>query len=437
MWWPDRALSNRAQWLRNADYKSKVGMVMDVIAKRQDLLRALIRYVEAKLLIGGVTSGQGMVTKYGGRPLFRGLVRNFEQPDDPSLLAVRHKITDLKPTEIEAFRRALQSGARMLFHLAEGTDARAQAQFTLLADNGLLALNLVGIHSLGLTDADLDKLAATKGGVVWSPLSNTLLYGRTLDPAALARTGIRFALGSDWTPSGSRNILCEMKVASIIAAASGAPLQPRKLALAVTREAMKLAGWHEKLGIIAPGYYADLTIVAARQDADPYAHLLAATEADVRLVVVAGHARYGDTALMEAAVLDSARFERLQVGGRPKALDLHHPASLINGISLESARKMLAEALADLPAAREAAALQPLDNGPKIEIEFELHELEAELAAEGRDIVPLADAVLPKSVPLDPLTLIDDPAFWSLIDGIAHLPTSLKGGAGLRRYYSP
>src|SRR6266540_5455077 len=49
--------------------------------------------------------------------------------------------------------------------------------------------------------------------LVWSPLSNLLLYGKTTDiPAALA-ANVLVCLGADWSPSGSKDMLAEIKVA--------------------------------------------------------------------------------------------------------------------------------------------------------------------------------------------------------------------------------
>ncbi|MBY5340433.1 hypothetical protein E0H35_30540 [Rhizobium leguminosarum bv. viciae] len=437
LWFPKSVTQNRSQWLSNPDYKSKVGKVMDVVANRQDLLRALIRYVEAKLLIGGVTSGQGMVTKFGGSPLFQGLVRNFEEPGDPHLAAIRHRVPDLKVQDIPSFRGALLSGAQMLFHLAEGTNQRARDQFKMLADNDLVKANLVGVHSLGLTDADVQTLVAAGAGIVWSPLSNWLLYGRTLDPNVLVQSQARFALGSDWTPSGSRNILCEMKVAFLAAQAAGAPIDAERLAQAVTRDAMQLVGWQDSLGTLEPDKYADLTVVTRRAGMSAFESLLKATEADIQLVVVAGHARFGERALMRAAVLDPDKLENLQVGGQAKAIDLDHPSSPLNGLSLAKAKSVLEMALADLPAARDAALFEPQDDSPRIEVELDLVEVEAEAAAEAGDVVALAEIPLPQSVPLDPLTVIDDAGFWATLDAIEHLPFHLKGADGLKKFYKP
>ena len=42
-----------------------------------------------------------------------------------------------------------------------------------------------------------------------------LLYGKTADIAAAKAAGVRLGIGSDWSPSGSKNLLGELKVARL------------------------------------------------------------------------------------------------------------------------------------------------------------------------------------------------------------------------------
>jgi hypothetical protein len=72
-----------------------------------------------------------------------------------------------------------------------------------------------GIHSAALREEDFAVIAAHGGSAVWSPLSNYLLYGDTLDLWAARRAGVLMGLGSDWAPSGSKNLLGELKVATL------------------------------------------------------------------------------------------------------------------------------------------------------------------------------------------------------------------------------
>lgn len=430
LWWPKVARSNRSQWLRDPDYRRLVSKPMATIAARQDLLRAAIRYVETKLILGGVTSGQGMHSRFHGTPNFRGLVRNFEQPADPALRSIGHKIPDLNAAGIDAFRAGIDSGDPYFFHLAEGTNDRARQQFTMLQDLGLVAPNLVGIHSLGLEPADLQALAAAQASVVWSPFSNSILYGRTIRSADLLGSGARFALGSDWTPSGSRNVLQEIKVAALTARHDGVDLPAERLVQAVTSDAMTIAGWGAKLGKIAPEYFADLLVLDRKLD-DPYENLVAATEREVRLVLIAGHPRHGDKTLMLQAGLRAAQLEDIAVGGRAKALNLSHPSSPINNVGFASAKRALEGALADLHATRDAAVFEPLSSEGFVEVELDMQSPEPESG----EFDVLAEVELPQSVPLDAPTVIDDDAYWAKLDSIAHLPAYLKGLSGLRRFY--
>lgn len=430
LWWPRQARVNRSQWLRDPEYKRLVSLPMDVVAGRQDLLRALIRYVEVKLLLGGVTSGQGMVSKYRGGANFRGLVRNFEQSDDDTLGSIRHKITDLNSGGIDAFRTVLGTGSRFFFHLAEGTNERARNQFVMLEDNDLVADNLVGVHSLGLRAADLAALASVGAAVVWSPFSNSILYGRTIRPRELLDSGVRFGLGSDWTPSGSRNILQEMKIAALTAEAAAVELPARALAEAATVNSLDIAGWGDRLGKLRQGYYADLLVLDKRKD-DLYENLVAATEREVALVIVAGHPRHGDRALMAQAGIGAAQLEAITVGGRAKALNLRHPASPLNHVTFAAAKEALERAFADLPAARDATVFEPFDDANAIEVELDMQAVEPEAG----EFDVLAEVELPQSIPLDAPTVIDDSGYWAKLDSIGHLPAFLKGANGLRRYY--
>jgi hypothetical protein len=228
-----------------------------------------------------------------------------------------------------------------------------------------------------------------------------------------------------------------MKIAHLTAEAAGAPMSAEELAHAVTSRAMQIAGWDTHLGTIEAGKYADITVVADRGDG-PFESLLNATEADIRLVCIAGHPRYGDRDLMESTTSDlDVPLERIKVGGRKKLLNLGHPDSPLNALTLANAAKALAAAFADLPQARAATAFEPLDDGPRIEIELELDELEADLASQDGEFELLADPVLPQSVPLDPLTVVDDVHFWAMIDSIPHVPEFLKHQDGLKKFYRP
>src|SRR5205807_2577654 len=147
--------------------------------------------------------------------------------------------------------------------------------------------DLIGIHCVALTDADLGVFADHGGSMVWSPLSNFLLYGKTADLTAAVHHNVPIALGSDWAPSGSTNLLSELKVARLAAAHIGVPLTSHDLVAMATRSPAHMIGWSPLLGRLASGSRADLVVVHGTT-ADPYDALIDATEADIDLVVIDG-----------------------------------------------------------------------------------------------------------------------------------------------------
>lgn len=432
LWIAGQAFKNRNQWMKLPNYRRFVSQPMTLLTKRRpDLIKAIVRYVEVKLILGGVTSGQGMRSTFGGVPYFRGIVRNFEISADAALPSARHRVPDLrdKPDDIEKFRRHIASGSPFFFHLAEGKDDLARAQFQLLERERLLASNLIAVHCTGLKRPDFQKLASANAKVVWSPLSNLLLYGKTLDLKALMSAGAPFSLGSDWTPSGSRNLLLEMKVAWLTAKDAGDPLTPEDIAKAATIVAARSAGWGEKLGSIEDGKYADL-LVLDDNGGDPYENLVSATEKNIRLVIVAGHVRYGDEALVRAAKLSDDVTEALEVGGRSKRLHLHHPASPLSHISLATAAEVLNDEMSDLERAESRGLFQPLGLEAQDSIELDFQVEEDEIA------ISVAAALPPiKSLELDALTIVDDGGYFDVLESVSHLPAYLTDRPGLRSFY--
>ena len=122
---------------------------------------------------------------------------------------------------------------------------------------------------------------------MWSPFSNLWLYGITLDvPMVQRAAGV--CLGTDWGPSGTKNLLGELKVARLHADAAGWKLDDHALVRMVTAnpgDALARA-WQTPSGRLVPGALGDLVAVTQRRD-DAWKSLVAARERDVVLVAVA------------------------------------------------------------------------------------------------------------------------------------------------------
>ncbi|NUP30640.1 MAG: amidohydrolase family protein, partial [Streptomycetaceae bacterium] len=331
LWQVPKAYTNRSQWAGTAEYRRLVTGPMTVLGQDPLLMPAVVRYVEAKALVNGTTTSQGIAlfSNTGARRMYQGLVRNVEHTGDTGLPAADSHIADVDAKDAARFLGRLKGNRHLLLHLAEGIDTAARAHFRALEfEPGKWAItdNLVGIHCTALTSADFRVLAGHGGSMVWSPLSNLLLYGRTADVAAAKKAGVRFGLGSDWSVSGSKGLIDEFKAARLTSAAAGAVFSDRELVAMATRDAAAILSWDNRLGSLQPGRYADLIVVDGA-GGDPYAHLIDARDGDVVLVVIAGSPRYGTAALMHALVPE----ERTESAG-PSAppghvVDLHDPTA--------------------------------------------------------------------------------------------------------------
>src|SRR5207302_5230387 len=103
-------------------------------------------------------------------------------------------------------------------HVSEGIDTVARNEFLCASSsmNGgqdLSQPQSAFIHSIGLTAPDYALMAGEGVALIWSPRSNVRLYGDTAMVTAAARLGVLIALGTDWTPSGSMNMLRELRCA--------------------------------------------------------------------------------------------------------------------------------------------------------------------------------------------------------------------------------
>jgi 5-methylthioadenosine/S-adenosylhomocysteine deaminase len=446
LWSVPKLYSNRDQWPNHPQYHQLVTGPMSALgkARRPELLAALVRYVESKCLFGGVTTSQGvaLASNAGVQHYYRGVVRNVEQPGDPALQAARTHIADVEAKDWKKFRTAISGAASVILHLSEGTDEAAREHFLALKNGSDWAITdkLIGIHCAGLKAEDFDVFSKHGGSMVWSPLSNCLLYGKTADVAAARKSGVRVALGSDWSPSGSKNLLGELKAARLAADDAGFDLSNRDLLAMVTREPAKMVQWGKSLGSLEPGKRADL-IVLRRAPRDPYAAILAASEADLSLVVIDGIARYGTPELLKAL---GAEFEEIQVAGGQRGVQYHDASANpdIDSVSLAEARATLATFFGSLGTPQAVPTPHAAAARPEPKVHLVLEELDVykaqrpRLAYAGRVTgwkdsphALAAAAALPlQNLEIDALTVHDDAEFAPTIAGQLNLPARLKAG---------
>ena len=159
-------------------------------------------------------------------------------------------------------------------HVAEIPDEIAYAQRTRgkttvahLEDLGVLAPNFLSVHTVWLTEAELDMLAQRNVPVSHNPAAAMRVLGFADVPGMLER-GIVVALGTDGAPSNNRmNLISEMYLAGLIH--KGRKLDPQVVPAEavlgmVTNHAAKALLWEDELGSLAAGTKADVTIINPR-----------------------------------------------------------------------------------------------------------------------------------------------------------------------------
>ncbi len=473
LWAPvPQRFEHRGQWPDHKDYRPLISGPMTVLGQYKNaqgqypFLPALVRYVECKCLLGGVTTSQGvkLASNAGIQRFYRGLVRNVEQTDDLDLPEAQARIPDIVAQDARRFLTQLQKeDSCFLLHLSEGvTDAArplspARKHFLALevaAGQWALSKVFTGIHAAGLLAQDFDTLAGHGSSMVWSPLSNLLLYGSTARVEEAKRAGVTIGLGSDWSPTGSKNLLGELKVAWLYSQhVLNGLFTARDLVAMATRDAARILKWDKALGTIETGKRADLLVLDGVA-ADPYDALLHARETDLRLVMINGIARYGVSTLMRALVPKS---DIVRVGGQTRRLFLKQETADpdIAPVSLSDATETLRRGLHKLAklaketedAKRKVPARRPLDAPTTPVWSLALDEicpcgvnLRPRLPFGGpRDFTGPAPAgpALAKAPPLstvlkpldlDPLTVADDSNFLSQIAQQPNVPAPIRSG---------
>jgi len=441
LWDVPKLFTNRDQWAQGDTYRKLVTGPMKVLAHTPEYVPAIVRYVEAKCLVAGTTTAQGIaLSSYSGiQRFYKGIVRNVEQTDEDELPEAGTHIADVAAKDWAKFLKRLESFDCLLLHLSEGTDKAAHDHFLALqAPSGEWAVTsaLAGIHCVALEKKDFEVLAKAGASMVWSPLSNLLLYGKTADTSLAHAAGVLTALGPDWSPSGSKNLLGELKVARLVDSLNGDGLSDVELIALATRNPAKILRWDEHLGSVEAGKRADLLVVSGA-GGDAHAHLFTRSEHDVELVVVNGVPRYGASTVMRKLLGEAAaQAEAGSAGGRARLLFLTQATGdpVVGKVTLKEATELLTDGLRRLPELakemdkqkvspddtflvldheeEDGADLRPHLPGPDGELTGMLDGFAA--------ATPLSDLLV--RLTLDPLTVFDDAHFVETLAAEENLP---------------
>ncbi len=151
-------------------------------------------------------------------------------------------------------------------------------------------------------------------GLIWSPVSNLLLYGRTPDFFnKLYYTSYPLSLGSDWAPSGSKHVWDEAYFAYDYLKLTNSDdelLLDKVLDMVTVNPATTIGA--SKIGEIKVGAFADFFILSQHRDAllakSQLDGLFNFTDVDTKAVIINGNIMYGDRYVFDQFQIDEADF---------------------------------------------------------------------------------------------------------------------------------
>lgn len=310
-WTPPQAYHNRYEWRGDEAYLKAIADPHRPLAPAH--FCDIDRFVELKELLGGTTTMVGISQPRGTDiSCIAGLARNldwFTGFYGPNVGAERVvTVLGVQPDDVKYAPAGLadtlkNGGADLLvIHIAEGrrSDPKTQGEFAALEQQGWLTDRTAVIHGVALTRADFAKMHAAGATLVWSPRSNMELYQETANVADAAAEKVAIALAPDWSPTGSTNMLAELKFAKHVSDSQFKGLfTARQLFEMASAVPARTARIDDKVGALKPGLYADLFLL--RGDAKtPYDALLKSSPGDVTLTVVNGVPVSGDAKYLSA-----------------------------------------------------------------------------------------------------------------------------------------
>jgi len=304
---------NRQQWRTGKDGHYEIKYKSGAKAEQ-------IQWGELRFVMGGGTSIVGS----GSQP---GLLRNLDEVLDRQE-GLGHKDVNFDTFPLDDANGAQQTDSCNYGmnptteatlsstdayepHTSEGIDVFAHNEFLCESSatydtmapgvsHNLLLGKTAMIHAIGLKPEDYAAMAAAGTGLIWSPRSNITLYGETARVTEATRFGVEIALGTDWMPSGSMNLLRELACAdSFNTAYLNKFFTDQQLWEMVTVNAASVTATDDAIGTLAAGKQADIAIFASHGK-EPFRSVIEAEPKDVALVMRGGKVLYGDDAAVTA-----------------------------------------------------------------------------------------------------------------------------------------
>lgn len=166
--------------------------------------------------------------------------------------------------------------------IAQGEKSHGLRPIARLEKLGFLGPNLVAVHSVHVTQAEIELFARRGVHVAHCPVSNLKLASGIAPVKKLLEAGVNIGIGTDGAASNNRlDMLMEARFASLLqkgTTGDAAALPAHQKLEMCTLNAAKALGWQDVIGSLVPGKAADMTAIdlssiETQPVYDPVSHL--------------------------------------------------------------------------------------------------------------------------------------------------------------------
>ena len=347
LWDVPKPYTNNGQWRGIEPYTRRITKPSQVLGQTDGVAQALVRYTEARALLGGTTCSQGVTLANAGglTKFYAGLMRNPEAPDDERLPVAGTNIANPE-----------NGGARDYLDTLAGTPAtsstcrRAPTPPPAGGSTACRSTATSGPSTTGCARSTARRSTPTTSPC--SPAAARRWCGRRS-----ATTCCTAARPTSWPPSrpasrcasartgrraARRTCSASSRSASLASAEHGGVFTARELVEMVTINPARALKWDHLVGSIEPGKLADLVVLDGR-DGDPFDQLVRARESSIALVVIGGVPRVGQRSLMrrfwDVSLTGADWIDEITIGRSARQLYLEQDDDLLDGLPLSTRRR--------------------------------------------------------------------------------------------------
>lgn len=200
-----------------------------------------------------------------------------------------------------------------IIHLGEGTDDITRGEFAELVSRNMLKPNTMMIHGIAFTEAEIQTIKDIGSTVCWCPTSNYYLIGETFKIDAALKIGANVVIGTDSTMSGATNLIAEFETIR----EHFPHIPPRELFRMVTINAAKALYLPQRYASLDPENTQNL-LLTDMVEKDPFENLMNLDSASIKLLIVDGIPRYGDSEYLDRLDGGDEDYTIFRTGNREK-----------------------------------------------------------------------------------------------------------------------